>query len=212
MDYLNTTSRKRRVLGSAMIFGGRFWALRKWLLSCFGVLLLFSVVLPGAACGMVARIQDVLITPQSGQILVYARVTNCFTKDMESAIMAGVPTTFTFVMDLYEERSMWVDRKIITATIKHTIKFDSVKKIFYVTSSMGRESTSFQDLDNAKRAMSEFNGAIPLAGYPYKNGRYYVMMKAKLDKVRLPLYMDYIFFFVSLWDFETAWYRQPVLF
>jgi hypothetical protein len=38
------------------------------------------------------------------------------------------------------------------------------------------------------------------------------MIKAKLDKVRLPLYMEYVFFFVSLWDFETDWYRQEVAF
>ena len=35
-------------------------------------------------------------------------------------------------------------------------------------------------------------------------------MKAKLDKARLPLRMEYLFFFVSLWDFETDWYQQKV--
>ena len=41
-----------------------------------------------------------------------------------------------------------------------------------------------------------------------RNEYYYVQIKAKLDKVRLPLHMEYVFFFVSLWDFETDWYRE----
>ncbi len=38
--------------------------------------------------------------------------------------------------------------------------------------------------------------------------QYYLKMKVKIDKVRLPLYMEYVFFFVSFWDFETAWYKK----
>jgi hypothetical protein len=37
---------------------------------------------------------------------------------------------------------------------------------------------------------------------------YYLKMRVKIDKVRLPLHMEYVFFFVSFWDFETAWYKQ----
>ena len=31
-------------------------------------------------------------------------------------------------------------------------------------------------------------------------------VKAELEKVRLPLYLHYVLFFVSLWDFETDWF------
>ncbi|WP_353806870.1 DUF4390 domain-containing protein [Desulfobacter sp.] len=31
-------------------------------------------------------------------------------------------------------------------------------------------------------------------------------IKAELEKVTLPLWLHYIFFFVSYWDFETDWY------
>ena len=36
--------------------------------------------------------------------------------------------------------------------------------------------------------------------------RYQIRTKAQLSKVRLPLYLHYILFFVALWDFETDWY------
>jgi len=44
-----------------------------------------------------------------------------------------------------------------------------------------------------------------------KDKSYYVMVKAKLDKIRLPMHMEYVLFFVSLWDFETDWYRQRII-
>jgi len=37
-------------------------------------------------------------------------------------------------------------------------------------------------------------------------------MMAELDKIRLPLYLHYVFFFLSLWDFETDWYAVDFLF
>jgi hypothetical protein len=156
-----------------------------------------------------AGIRDLLVTNNASHLLVYARVTNCFTRDMEAAILAGVPTTFTFFVELYQERRRWFDRKLDSITIRHTIKYDNVKKIFYVSANGDREAASFQDFESAKRAMADLNG-IPVA--PLKaikrNEYYYILLKAKLDKVRLPLNMEVIFFFLSLWDFETAWARE----
>ncbi len=36
--------------------------------------------------------------------------------------------------------------------------------------------------------------------------KYQLRVKAELEKVQLPLYLHYVLFFVSLWDFETDWY------
>jgi hypothetical protein len=149
------------------------------------------------------------VTNDAANLKVYARLTNCFTKDMEAAIHAGVPTTFTFVVELYQERPFWLDKKLVLSTVSHTIKYDNVKRIFSVFSDIDKEPTSFQDYQDAKRAMADLNGfsVAPLKSLK-RNEYYYVRMKAKLDKVRLPLNMEYVFIFVSLWDFETAWYRE----
>lgn len=156
-----------------------------------------------------ATIRDLLVTNNASHLLVYARVTDCFTKDIEDAILAGVPTTFTFVLDLFQQRSGWLDKKLIRTTIRHTIKYDNVKNLFHVSADGEKEATTFPDFESAKRAMTDLNG-VPL--FPLKalnkNTSYYVMSKVKLDKVRLPLHLEYLFFFVSLWDFETDWYRE----
>lgn len=171
----------------------------------FFVLLLFSPALSAEN----AEIRDLLVTNNANHVLVYAKVTNCFTKDIEAAILAGVPTTFTFLIDLYQKRPELLDKKVVRVTVKHTIKYDNVKKLFQVSFDGDKEPTSFQDFESAKRAMADLNG-VPVVQLSElkQNEYYYVRIKAKLDKVRLPLHMEVVFFFVSLWDFETDWYRE----
>jgi len=123
------------------------------------------------------------VTNDATHVLVYARVTNCFTKDMEAAILAGVPTTFTFLVDLYQERRYWLDKRITGLTVKHTIKYDIVKKLFSVSSDGEKEPTLFQDYESAKRSMADING-LPLT--PIKSLRrneyYYVQIRRNSKK------------------------------
>ena len=83
------------------------------------------------------------------------------------------------------------------------------KKLFSVSFDGEKEPTLFQDYESAKRSMADING-LPLTPMKslQRNEYYYVQIKAKLEKIRLPLNMEYVFFFVSLWDFETDWYRE----
>jgi len=132
----------------------------------------------------------------------------------EKAILTGIPTTFTFVLELYRERSHWFDKKESILEVKHTIKYDNVKKILYVVSAGdGNKPEQFKDFSRAKAAMSELNGVVLTSLMQMTKGdRYYLRVKAKLEKVRLPLHLEYVFFFVSLWDFETDWLRQDFIY
>jgi hypothetical protein len=177
------------------------------------LILLYFLVFPSPLPAEKPGIRDLLVTNNASHILVYARVTNCFTKNIDAAILAGVPTTFTFLLDLFQERSGWLDKKLGRTTVRYTIKYDNVKKLFLVSADGEKEATAFPDFESAKRAMADLNG-VPVAQLKTlkKDEYYYVLIKAKLDKVRLPLHMEYIFFFVSLWDFETDWYRGGVFY
>jgi hypothetical protein len=172
------------------------------------------VVQPGTAYSGEATISDLVVSAGQRDLLVHFRVNDCFTKKMEEAILAGIPTTFTFMMELYRVRFLWFDKKLVEGETKHTVKYDTVKKIFYVTFSKdGLGTLEFTDFESAKKAMEEVNAAalLPLNKLE-RNRRYCVRVKARLDKVRLPLRMEYVFFFVSLWDFETDWYRQDFIY
>ncbi|MFH1081022.1 MAG: DUF4390 domain-containing protein [Pseudomonadota bacterium] len=186
---------------------------KRQLISVVLLVLLSLPTFSSRAMGIQAEIKDVLITQSIEYIHLYAKVNNAISRDMEKAILAGVPTTITFLIDLYQERSLFFDKKAASVIIKQTIKYDNVKKTFYVWLPTSQEPEGFQDIESAKRAITELNGVVVAPVRQLQ--RYtptYIMIKAKLDKVRLPLGMEYIFFFVSLWDFETDWYKQRFMF
>ncbi len=161
-----------------------------------------------------AKVTDLLISNTADNLLVYLKLENSFTEKMEEAILAGIPTTFTFVLEVYRERSWWFDKKISLLEVRHAIKYDNIKKILYVLfAEGGKDPEQFKEFSEAKIAMSELNGIafIPLKQLT-KGEAYYLRVKAKLEEVRLPLHLEYIFFFVSLWDFETDWARQDFVY
>jgi hypothetical protein len=40
-----------------------------------------------------------------------------------------------------------------------------------------------------------------------KSQPYHLRLKAELSKVQVPFFIRYIFFFVSMWDFESDWQK-----
>lgn len=154
-------------------------------------------------------INDIIITNNAENVLVYARLVNAFKTEMESAILTGAPAVFTLLLEVYQVRSFLWDKKITGYEIKRTIKYDNIKKTFSIYTNGNDAPAVFPDFESAQRAMADLSGIIiaPLQKL-VKGNNYYLMMKVKIDKVRLPLHMEYVFVFVSFWDFETVWYKQ----
>ena len=166
---------------------------------------------PSSSSSLDAKITDFVVTQNTKDVLVSFSVKDCFTKKMEEAILAGIATSFTFLIELRQQGTFW-DSTITSLEIRHTIKYDNVRNTYYVSySEEGGVPVEFRDLDSAKRAMVDLNGIAIVPFNTLKRDRqYYIKAKAKLAKVRMPLRMEHVLFFVSLWDFETDWYRQEV--
>jgi len=156
-----------------------------------------------------ATIEDIIITNTTKDLLLYCSIKNCFTEEMNRAIIKGVPTTFTFHVQLYKDRSYFLDKEIAEIKINHTIKYDALKNEFLLTlGSKKNSSTTVKEFFKAKRLLTELNGVKLASLDQMERGRqYYLRIKVKLNKVRLPYYLHYILFFVSLWDFETDWHE-----
>ena len=155
-----------------------------------------------------AYLSDIAITTNSNHLVVYLRVNNCFTEEMDRAIDSGILTTFNFFIQLYERRNYWWDSKIASLEVRHSIKYDNIKKSYEVTlSERENETITVKDFDQAKKIMSEIVAykVIPIR-YLKKDRHYQIQMMAQLDKIKLPLSLHYVLFFLSLWDFETDWY------
>lgn len=154
-----------------------------------------------------ARLTDIVVTNTRDDLIVYFSVADCFTDDMQKAINNGVSTTFTFFVKLWEVREWWWNRDIADLKVSHEIKYDSLKKIYELRLSSDDKVVSVKDFEEAKRLMSEIVGLkVTELRNLQRGSRYQISMMAELDKIRLPFYFHYVFFFLSLWDFETDWY------
>jgi Domain of unknown function (DUF4390) len=155
-----------------------------------------------------ATLSDIIVTNTQEDLLVFFDIQGCFTREMEEAILNGIPTTFTIIIRLYKTSTLWFDGSISSLKLEHTIKYDSLKNEFRVTRSEdNNKELVFKEFEAAKEVMAEISNieVVPLKELQ-KNSKYQLRVKAELEKVRLPLYLHYVLFFVTLWDFETDWY------
>ena len=168
-----------------------------------------SMALPMQVQAIEPKMTDILITNNTENVLLYGRLVNGFKPEMELAVLAGIPAIFTLQLEVNQIRSFSWDKKLAAHEIKRTIKYDNLKKTFSVYNNGNSQPVIFSDFESAQKVMSDFNGivAVPLASL-VKGGNYYILIKVKMDSARLPLHMEKVFFFVSYWDFETAWERQ----
>jgi hypothetical protein len=178
--------------------------------SCFlGVISLVLVFfLTSMLWGKQAQIADIIVTNNQDQLLVYFNTKGCFTPEMNKAIMSGIPTTFTFFIEIYQPRNFWPNKKLSSVKLHHTIKYDSLREEFNLTlSERGNQTFIVKEFSKAQEIMADVSNIqlIPLKQLE-RNNKYQLRIKAELNKVTLPLYLHYILFFVSLWDFETDWY------
>jgi hypothetical protein len=162
----------------------------------------------GQAMAKDAYLSDFVVTNTRDHLLVYFKVNNCFTPEMNNAIESGIETSFTFFVQLHEKRDLIWDRKIADLEINHSIKYDSLKKTYSVRfSEDNNREVTVRTFEEAKKLMAEVVALKVVPMHQLKKGkRYQLQMMAQLDKIRLPFYLHYVFFFLSLWDFETDWY------
>lgn len=172
------------------------------------VLMALILAFPPAAFGEDAVLKNIIVTNTRDDLLVYMRVEGAFREKMEKAILSGVPTSFSFFIDVYQVRNLWLDRQITDLKINHTIKYDNLKKEFSVYRSWGNSNPVItSSFEEARELMTDVDGikVLPLK-WLEKGKRYQIKAKAQLSKVTLPFYLHYVLLFVSLWDFETDWY------
>ncbi len=185
---------------------------RRWRTSVLVVFSLHLIASVAAASvfhrGTEATLSDIIVTNTREELLAFFEIRGCFTREMDEAILNGIPTTFTILVKLSRARLFWVDESLSARELEHSIKYDSLRSEFQVhRTEDGGKALVFKDFPAAKKAMAEVKGVkvAPLERL-VKGNKYQLQVKAELQKVRLPLNLHYVLFFLSLWDFQTDWY------
>ncbi|MFW6147349.1 MAG: DUF4390 domain-containing protein [Thermodesulfobacteriota bacterium] len=172
------------------------------------VILLFLLFLPGLSSARKASLDDIIVTNTRDHLLVYFNVEDCFTEDMNRAIMNGIQTKFTFFVKLYQVRPGWFDKKIVDIKLTHSVEYNTLKNEFQVLlPEKNNKKITTKDAEEANTMMAEIVALKVAKLDALRRGSHYQLrLKAELDKIELPFYLNYVFFFLSLWDFETDWY------
>jgi hypothetical protein len=174
------------------------------------IILLASIYPSNQAQGVEAFIEGFHIGGGKKNVSISFSVTNCFNQKMEEAIQAGIPTTFNFFVKLYKKRPLIWDNKIVAHRFRHTLTYDTLKDTYRIWLEEKGEEVQAKDLEKAKYYMQRVDVFAVVKGRELTPGNYKFAIKAEIDPVKLPLSLEGILFFVSLWDFETDWYYRTM--
>jgi hypothetical protein len=181
---------------------------RFFFLTLLAVVLIPAMV-PAPAEAQKARLTDMVISNTRDDLLLFVTVEGAFTEQMKQAVLNGIPTSFSFIVRLEKINAFLLPNSLVAEKkVTHTIKYESLKKQFVVRRSWEENRTLTTDsFEKARQWMSEIKSLRIAAVDKLQEGKKYrIRAKARLDTVELPFYLNYIFFFVSLWDFETNWH------
>ncbi len=170
---------------------------------------ILCMILPSlAAAKETTLIKNIKLANTRDDLLTYFDVEHAFTEKISQAAQNAIPTTFSFYLNLYKTDGTWFDKKISDIQIKSTLKYNPLKKEYSVFRPWKNESAVItKSFDEAKALMSEIDN-LPVISLKRltKGEKYQLKIKAELDRITLPLSLHYIFFFLSIWDFETSWH------
>ncbi|MBI5328168.1 MAG: DUF4390 domain-containing protein [Deltaproteobacteria bacterium] len=163
-----------------------------------------------------AAVDKVAVASAPDNISISFEIKNAFTKEIEEGIKSGIPTSFTFFVELYRKRDIWFNEKVNSITFRHTIKYDTLKQEYEIVmgekpqleaDSKSARIIRVKEIEQAKKIMA--NGDSIVVKSALKKGEsYQIRIKATLDPVNLPFPLNYMLFFVSFWDYETSWYEK----
>jgi uncharacterized protein DUF4390 len=80
-------------------------------------------------------VPDLLVTPiaRDGQVLVSFALSDGLTADVRDAIQSGLPTTFSYDVELRRRASAWFDQTIAAVTISATVRFDNLTRRYQMS-------------------------------------------------------------------------------
>jgi hypothetical protein len=128
---------------------------------------------------------DLSVTPiaRDGQVFVTFELSEGLSSEVQDAIQSGLPTTFSYEVELRHGSAAWFDRTVASLTITATVRFDNPTRRYQMSRTLdGRveDAQPTEDQDAMRRWMTRFD-RIPLSATASleTNGEYYVRIRAR---------------------------------
>lgn len=180
----------------------------------FGIVLIQAIIPSTVMAKRRCSLENIFITNTRDDLISYFKITGAFTEKMSDAVLKGVPASFSFFVSVYRKRDAWFDEKIADVNVSTTLKYNSLKQNFTIVRPWkGDKPLITASFDQAKEiACNIYNLKILPLKLLRKGEQYQIRIKAEMNKATLPLYLHYVFFFISYWDFETDWYTINMIY
>ncbi|MBI3621353.1 MAG: DUF4390 domain-containing protein [Nitrospirae bacterium] len=175
-------------------------------LICFAV----AVALPAlSSAADTGRITDLTVKPAREQVTVSASLAQGLSPDVGDELQHGISKILYYYVVLKRHVPFWMDEELDSSTVRFRIWYDLVKRQFVVAKRQGETETrqTVDRLDDVNRLISHIRDVtIPLAP-PSQRGdtRYYVSVRAEMRSAKLPVYIEYVFFFLPVAQLSTPW-------
>jgi len=142
---------------------------------------------------------------------VTAKLKNGFNTEIEESIHAGIPTSFHFYLSFKRVRSYWDNKIIEKAEYNHTVKYDTLRKLYTVIIQKPKNpdpifKTTTDDTEEMQQLMTSFKGYLSIVN-PVMERQHYISLRATLHTGKMPAPWNRILFFISN-DFDTKTSRQ----
>ena len=130
-----------------------------------------------------AQAPEVSVTPiaRDGQVLVSFDLTDAFSSDVRDAIQSGLPTTFSYDVDLRRGSTLF-DRTVASVTVEASVRFDNLTRRYQMSRTVdGRveDARPTEDQEAVRRWLTHFE-QVPLSNTSAleTNGEYYIRVHA----------------------------------
>jgi hypothetical protein len=155
------------------------------------------------------RIAKLTVTiATNNELHVSAELIRWIDEQLVEDIQNGIPKDLFYTLILKKRIPVWYDDEISVKTIKHTIKYDILKKQYLITTLEDGETTQqiAETLQEMMDLISKINNVkMILPKTLRKRHTYYMSVKAEMKASRLPFYLDYILFFIPALELDTPW-------
>ena len=168
----------------------------------FGLsILLYLVVATAFAAAGDPAIENLTATAGKGKVSVRFNLQNAFERpQIVQGLQSGVPTGFTYIVEIYRDRPNWFDEGIGRSRIEVIATFNSVTREYLMNYRRDRKlvrSETFNDLAALQQRMTAIDEPDLFDiddRRPYK-----LRLRAKADLMR-----GWLLYFIP-WDVSTRW-------
>jgi len=107
------------------------------------------VLVPALVAADLVRVRPL---HRDGQIFVSFELTDAFSEEMRAAIRSGLPTTFSYDVELRRAIRFWFDSTVASTTVAASVQYDNLTRRYHLSRTQdGRVDTS-EVVDNEETA------------------------------------------------------------